>query len=219
MLASFVRGVPVEWLLDPGSEPWGKAHGEKLVLAATPLSLQPTALVRNAWAQRSYGAVGAVQVSALHNGDVLAFRLQWSDPSENRDPYDASAFPDAAAIAFPVTPGAPLITMGAPGAPITAWYWRADADTEGRQVLAEGIGTSRTPDLSLVRTHGIWKGGAWSVVIARPLRVEGPEPYVQLTPGAASEYAVAVWEGSQGERAGIKAFSLAWRPLELAPAV
>lgn len=219
MLAPFVRGVPVESLLDPGSEPWSSANSEKLALAATPITLQPTALVRNAWAQRGYGAVGLVEVSALHNGDVLAFRLQWSDPTENRDPEDTSSFPDAAAIAFPVRPGAPLITMGAAGAPINAWYWRADSDTEGRQVFSEGIGTSRTADLSLVRTHGVWKGGAWSVVIARALRVEGPEPYVQLAPGTVSEYAVAVWEGSHSERAGIKTFSLAWRPLELAPAV
>lgn len=217
MLASFVRGAPLEWLLDPGADPWSKTRGEKLVLAATPLALQPTALIRNAWENRSYGAVGSVEVSALHNGEVLAFRLQWSDPSENRDPEDTSAFPDAAAVAFPVTPGAPLVTMGATGAPINAWYWRGDSDTQGRQVVSEGIGTSRTPDLALVRTHGLWKGGAWSVVIARALRVESPEPFAQLTPGSATEYAVAVWEGSNGERGGIKSFSVGWRALELAP--
>jgi DMSO reductase family type II enzyme heme b subunit len=217
MLASFVRGAPVERLLDPGADPWHKAGAEQLALIGTPVGLQPTAAVRNAWSKRRIGAVDRVQVSSLHNGEVLAFRLEWSDPSENRELTDTDMFPDAAAVIFPVTAGAPLITMGAPGAPVNAWYWRADADTQGRHVLAEGIGSSRTLDLSLVRTHGLWKGGTWSVMIARPLRVAGPERYAQFAPGEATQFAVAVWGGSNGERGGIKSFSGGWRGLELAP--
>lgn len=215
MLASFVRGAPVEGLLDPGADLWHKAGAERLALIETPVCLQPTAAVRNTWSTRRIGAVDRVQVSPLHNGKVLAFRLEWRAPSENRT--DTDMFPDAAAVIFPVTAGAPLITMGAPGAPVNAWYWRADADTQGRHVLAEGLGSSRTPDLSLVRTHGLWKGGTWRVVIARPLRVAGPERYAQFAPGEATQFAVAVWEGSNGERGGIKSFSGGWRGLELAP--
>jgi hypothetical protein len=36
---------------------------------------------------------------------------------------------------------------------------------------------------------------------------------VKLAPGAATSLAVAVWEGGSGERAGIKAYSRAWRDL------
>jgi DMSO reductase family type II enzyme heme b subunit len=217
MLASFVRGAPVEWLLDASADPWDAAAPEALALVGVPLALQPTAAVRSAWSKRRVGAVDRVEVSALHNGEVLAFRLEWRDASENRDVEDNDRFPDAAAVLLPAGPGAPLVSMGAPGAPVNAWYWRADSDTQGRQVLAEGIGTSRTPDLSRVRTHGVWKGGRWSVVIARALRVEGSEPYAQLAPGATTQFAVAVWEGSNGERGGIKSFSGQWQPLRLAP--
>ncbi len=218
MLASFVRGAPVEWLLDPGADPWRKAAPERIALIGTPLGLQPTAAIRTAWTSRRIGLVERVDVSALHNGEVLAFRLEWSDGSENREVTDTNVFPDAAAVLFPVKAGAPLMTMGAPGLPVNAWYWRADSDTAGRQVLAEGIGTSRTPDLETVRTHGLWKGGRWALVIARPLKVACQEPCVQLAPGEATEFAVAVWEGSNGERGGIKSFSGSWRELELAPA-
>ena len=218
MLASFVRGAPLEWILDPGADPWRKAAPERIALIGTPLGLQPTAVIRNAWADRKIGAVDRVDVAALHNGEVLAFRLEWSDGSENRDLTDTNVFPDAAAVMFPAKPGAPLMTMGAAGMPVNAWYWRADNDTQGRQVLAEGIGTSRTPDLESVRTHGLWKGGRWGLVIARPLRVAGAEPFVQLAPGASTEFAVAIWEGSNGERGGIKSFSGSWRELRLAPA-
>jgi DMSO reductase family type II enzyme heme b subunit len=55
-------------------------------------------------------------------------------------------------------------------------------------------------------------------VIARALRVETAEPVAQLAAGQTTGFAVAVWEGGNGERAGIKAFSGEWRELALAAA-
>ena len=52
-------------------------------------------------------------------------------------------------MAFPLAEGAPLVSMGAPGAGVNAWYWRADEKDAGRNVVAEGIGTSRTLDQEL----------------------------------------------------------------------
>ena len=217
MLAPFVRGAPVEWLLDPGADPWRHTRPERLAMSGTPLVLQPTAAIRASWAGKHIGAVGRVEVAALHNGELLAFRLTWPDGSENRDPNDSTAFSDAAAVLFPVAEGAPSISMGGPGLPVNAWYWRGDSDAQGRQVVAEGIGTTRTVDVSLVHTHGVWKDGRWSVVIARAFRVETREPVVQLDAGKPTRFAVAVWEGSHRERGGIKAFSGDWRALSLAP--
>jgi hypothetical protein len=54
------------------------------------------------------------------------------------------------------------------------------------------------------------------VVIARALRVDTQEPIAQLEPGAETGFGVAVWDGNQGERAGIKAFSgPLWLELQL----
>ena len=38
---------------------------------------------------------------------------------------------------------------------------------------------------------------------------------VQLAPGGAVKIGFAVWEGSNGERAGVKSFSKEWRELAL----
>jgi complex iron-sulfur molybdoenzyme family reductase subunit gamma len=155
-------------------------------------------------------------VSAVHDGQTLAFRLQWKDPTEDRAVEDTTQFSDCAAVLLPVIPGAQLASMGAPGLGVNAWYWRAD-DNAGRHVVAEGIGTSRTLDTRLVSGRGTWKGGAWRAVIARSMRVDSTEPMAQVQSGQKTQFGVAIWEGSHGERGGIKAYSVDWRDLVIDP--
>jgi len=97
---------------------------------------------------------------------------------------------------------------------VNAWYWRADAADRGRHVTAEGLGTSRTLDVELVKTSGIWKEGRWRVVIARAMDAGVPGA-VRIQPGGEIGFGVAIWEGSHMERAGIKAFSGDWKPLTI----
>jgi hypothetical protein len=47
------------------------------------------------------------------------------------------------------------------------------------------------------------------------MRVESSEPVAALAPGDATGFAVAVWDGSNAERAGIKAFSGDWQELQI----
>jgi DMSO reductase family type II enzyme heme b subunit len=98
---------------------------------------------------------------------------------------------------------------------VNAWYWRAD-QASARNIVAEGLGTSRSVDDERVRARGVWKEGHWRLVIARALRVESADPVAQLRPGEASGFGVAVWDGGSGERAGIKSFSgPQWIDLEI----
>jgi len=215
--ADHLAGVSSETLLDPEADVWRGVGSASLELMGTPAGMQPTALIRATWTNKQTGIVAAVDVAALHNGRTLAIRLEWEDASENRSHGDNTSFPDAAAIAFPVHGDAALLTMGAEGAPINAWYWRADADGRGRQVNAEGIGTSETIDTTEVRGKGVWRDGRWRVCISRDLVVESTPPGVRLEAGGVAKFGVAIWEGSRGERGGIKAFSgPVWIDLELA---
>jgi complex iron-sulfur molybdoenzyme family reductase subunit gamma len=166
--------------------------------------------------QKKIGAVEAVEVAALHDGQQVAFHLSWNDATENRSLEDTTAFPDAAAILLPGAVGAPAVTMGAVALPVNAWYWRADEDGLGRQVVAEGIGTTRPVEGEFVKGRGVWQAGRWRVVITRALKQQSLEPVAQLSPGQRAGFAVAIWEGSHGERAGIKAFSGEFLELSLA---
>ena len=214
MRVRYVADVDVEVLLDAGAAPWASASSETLSLMGTPVGLQPTAAIRASWTGKKIGAVERVEVAALHTGRNLAFRLEWADATENRDLTETTAFPDAAAVLLPSSPQSTVMTMGAPGAAVNAWYWRADADA-CRHVVAEGLGTTRTVDVELVRGRGVWKEGRWRVVIVRALRIDTKEPVAQLEIGEETGFGVAVWDGANSERGGIKAFSGDWQELIL----
>ena len=209
-----VPGAGLDVLMDPDATVWSKVKSTTLDLIGTPVGLQPTGAIRASWMNKKIGAVSQVSVAALHDGTNLAFRLEWACANESRSPGDNDQFSDAAAVLLPVVKDAPVMTMGAPGLPVNAWYWRGD-DERGRNVVAEGLGTSRTADTAAVHASSQWKGGRWRVVIARALQVESAEPVAELAAGQSTGFAVAIWDGSKGERAGIKAFSGDWQTLEI----
>jgi DMSO reductase family type II enzyme heme b subunit len=206
MRARYVSEADLKTLLDPGSPAWGRGGAEVLKLEGTPLELQPSAQIQAAWKGRKIGAVDGVRVAVVHDGRMLAFHLEWRDPTENAALADTDQFPDAAAVLLPSAPNAPVLTMGAPSLAVNAWYWRAD-DAQGRQVVAEGLGTSRTTGVEQLRCRGVWQDGRWRVVIARALRVESAEPVTQLEAGQTTGCCVVVWDGGSGERGGIKSFT------------
>ena len=221
MKAQYIRGASLDVLLDPDAAAWRSVKSATLPLSGTPSALQPTAAVRTEFPEGSIGAIKQVSVAIAHNGGELAFRLEWSDASAESGAggQDDVGFPDAAAILLPVRPGAPLMTMGAPGQPVNAWYWRADENGIGRQVTAQGLGTTETIDRESVKCRGIHRQSEWAVVIARHLRVKGNQQVAQIDVGTGTAFSIAIWEGGHRERAGIKSFALGalegWHPLTL----
>lgn len=202
---------------DPLGPAWLGAPSAKIALGPTPIGLQPTPYIQTRWEGHPYGQTKSVDASALMTGDTLFIRISWQDATEDKSPSGNEAFPDGAALAFPVAGDAPLITMGSKDQPVNAWLWRADQESEaGRNVIATGLGTSFATAASTVRCRGTWKEGRWAVVFSRALRVpEAAGGGMQFSPGATVKFGVAVWNGSNGERAGIKAYSLAWTSLKL----
>jgi DMSO reductase family type II enzyme heme b subunit len=200
-------------LIDPAASEWRTPPATILALDPTPLLSQPSLYVQAKWETIEYGATGEVSVQALHNDNGIFFRLQWNDETENADIADTDQFTDAAAVLFPVNKDAPLTSMGSAEQPVNAWYWRPDLEAPF-SVTSQGTGTTiRTVDPSL-RANGSHKGAAWAVVIGRALRSAG-DGNVQLAAGRTSKVAFAVWQGGNNERAGLKAVTLEWQPLEL----
>ena len=206
MQAHYVAGAGVD-LLDPDGKAWKVSAAEPVKLKGTPLDMQPTEAIKASWESKKIGVVEVVQVAAVHDGERIAFRLEWSDPTVNREITDTTRFTDCCGILLPTVQYAPMAIMGATGMAVNAWYWRADENGRGRHVLAEGLGTTRTIGYGAVRGNGVYRNGRWNVVITRAMKVENSQKSVQLEPGQTTGFGVAIWEGGHGERAGLKAIS------------
>ena len=77
-----------------------------------------------------------------------------------------------------------------------------------------GSVTFRVPQSQLVRAHGTWTGGRWTVVMTRSLAVASADDGVSLEPGGRAAVAFAVWDGSHRDRDGQKSVTV-WQDLVL----
>lgn len=207
-----------EQLQDPAAIEWTGIAGEALTLDATPLANQPSEYIKASRDERKIGKVRDLTVQAVHNGKDIFIRLSWLDDSKDVEVGDTTMFLDGCGVLMPLNGGEPPIDeMGTKDEPVNAWFWRADFENgTARNTTAEGLGTTVYSEESPLQARALWGEGAWTVVFARPLAVpDMPKEITQLAPGATVKVGFAVWEGSNGERAGVKAFSKEWRDLVL----
>jgi DMSO reductase family type II enzyme heme b subunit len=206
-----------ERLLDPTAAEWSSVPGEPLKLDATPLANQPSEYIKASRDEREIGRVRSLFVQAAHNGTDVFFRLTWEDATQSVAITDNNEFPDGCGILMPLKGGDPPIDeMGSKDWPVNAWFWRADQKDEAHNTIARGLGTTEFSKQCAVQAKSFYGQGAWALVLARPLAVpEQAEEATQLAAGATVKVGFAVWEGSAGERAGVKSFSKEWRELTL----
>ena len=203
-------------VLDPASALWSEGELVRIDLIPTPLALQPSPYVKASREDRPYGRVREVDVRALHDGKQIAFLLTWDDPDRDVEPPGDERFPDGAALLFPLAKDAPLVTMGAEGKPVGAWHWRADRPDRPRSNVAAGLGTTRVTNEPSLATASHWDHGRWRVVFRRALSNGAPPAEaVQMKLGDSVPVAFAVWDGSNGERGGLKSFSPSWLTITL----
>lgn len=195
--------------LSPAAAGWNGATHEQVAMSATPLAMQPTDYIRQSWAQKPYGRVDTLDVASVHDGTGWAVFLSWRGVSAA-----GGDFPDAVAVALPVGAESPLMTMGAPGAPLHILRWQSNREGS-RSLLAGGIGHSGPGPALESNARALADGDTWRVVITRPLAA-APDAAV-LAAGRKARIGFAVWQGGNDERAGIKAYSQDWRDLILDP--
>jgi len=80
------------------------------------------------------------------------------------------------------------------------------------EIIAEGFSTSSVEAGHGGTAKGEWKDGYWTVVITRPLVIDGGS---SITPTGSNALAFAVWQGGLGEVASRKCITMAWLPLEV----
>lgn len=196
---------------------WQQIPSQNIPLVGVPIGMQPTSFIRNNWKDQVVGKISNVNVKASHNGEYIAIHMEWADATQNIDTDDNDHFPDGAAIMFPLKGDAPLVTMGSNEKPVNAWHWRADRPNKANNNVAAGFGTSRVTSDINIKTSSRYRNGHWQVVFLRKLQPDNiTTNSVQFILGQQLSVAFSVWEGSNGERAGLKAFSPQWHTLTTA---
>lgn len=109
-------------LNDPDAPFWRRAPETRVTLLPQIL-VPPT---------KPDAAVKELRVRAVHDGQILALRLEWADPT--RDVVTVvDRFADQVAVQFPLDPAAeplPSPMMGHQGAPVRILQWRASLQDE-----------------------------------------------------------------------------------------
>ncbi len=153
-----------------------------------------------------------VKVRALHDGNQVAFLLEYADPTEDPD--------DAAALEFMVGDKKAHFAHGQPmmqveGGPVNIWYWK-NKDKKGVDMNAMGFGTLKVQPHQDVKASGAFSSGTWKIVFSRPLATEHAEEDTQIIPGNFINVAFAVWDGRKDgsgelvEKGSQKAVSSWW---------
>ena len=189
---------------------WQAVPTETVELVPAPMEMQPNGFIQAQYRDREYGKTPMIEAQSVHDGTTLAVRLRW--PAEKPFNGGREGFPDGAAIAFPVKGEPALWTMGTEDEPVQFIQWRA-LRNEVRSVVAWGIGSSLPgTGVGEAVTAG-WSQGHWTIVMLRTL-AGGAEAATPST-GQTAQIGFAVWNGSNEERAGLKAVSVDWTPLQI----
>lgn len=204
-------------LLDPLASAWGTIPSEELKMVATPLANQPSEYIKASRDEKQIGKVRTLTVQTANNGTDIFFRLSWPDATKDVEFKDNNSFPDGCGIIMPLRGGDPPIEeMGSKQSPINAWLWKANLGDAAHNTVGQGLGTTEFSKQEPIAAKAAWQNGTWAVVFARALAVpQLQDECTQLAPGGSVKIGFAVWDGSNGERAGVKSFSKEWRELKV----
>ena len=202
-------------LLDCKGSHWSQANKTKMEMATTPLANQPSPYIKATYDENAIGKVKELSMASCHNGSEIFFYFEWGSEAPNYEIGNIGIFPDAVAILLPFKDPekTPIKEMGTKDFPTNGWYWRPDFDEKPMNQVAHGLATSLYTKESSIVSSSKWENGVWKVVICRSLKVK--EEAVNFTPGMKTVIGFAAWEGGNGERGGVKAFSKEWREFEL----
>lgn len=210
-------------LANPDAQIWQQVTSQKVSLMPAPVAMQPSKYIVDKWQDGDFGKVSELGVQTVHNGDEVAFRLEWQQDHPALTRTDNDEFLDAAAILFPLSENTSLM-MGLKDAPVNIWYWRADQEDTAQNNVANGIGTSMVTEQGNIKISAHHQQGHWSVVFRRKLKTpeliasessSRNDRAAQFAIGDTLKTAFAIWSGGNQERGGLKSFSPIWLEITL----
>jgi complex iron-sulfur molybdoenzyme family reductase subunit gamma len=157
-------------------------------------------------------SIDRANVEAARTQRRLFLRVSWADGTRDGNvtpsQYDAprlNSYGDAVAVQLPANASQqPGIAMGSPQSMVNVWWWNGAMGAQ--ELLAAGPGTTTPFDRPAVSTNATYRDGRWYVVLSRNLTAPGRNR-ASIEMDRDVPVSFAVWNGSNGERAGRKAVS------------
>lgn len=176
---------------------------QTLKLIAAPTGMQPGGYVGKAYPEEAPPVTAsAVLMVDRTLGGGWVVNLAWLCPAPvDEIKSDTDRFADAAALLAPVKEETSMITMGYADHPVEGMLWRADWPAP-MKIVAEGFGTvERAPAPVGWSAQSSWEKGV------RTVRFE-----IANWRALASrrQLGVAIWQGAERERAGVKSVTPDW---------
>lgn len=146
---------------------------------------------------------------------LFHWRAQYQRDSEKGKPTMKELYPNLSIDMYPHEfkdmPGDPAAAEKfspgmAAGNPQS--YVKAGVD----EIIAEGFATSAVQAGHGSKAHGEWANGEWTLVIVRPLAIEGGST---LKVGATGNVAFAAWQGGKDEVGSRKCVTMQWTPVKV----
>lgn len=147
---------------------------------------------------------------------IFHWRAQYQHDVEHGKPEISDLYPNASIDMYPMdfkqAPGGskddkeafnPGVAIGNPQS-----YSKTGVD----EIIAEGFSTSSVEEGHGATARGVWKDGMWTVVISRPMAIEGGSTIATGLPNALS---FAVWQGGKDEVGSRKCIHMAWLPMKV----
>ncbi len=167
------------------------------------------------------GSVPLVMMGSKDNGvHIFHWRAQYQRDAERGKPTIKELYPNVSTDMYPMEFSDPKASGAATekdrekyspgrveGNPQS--YPKTGVD----EVIAEGFSTSSVQAGHDSAGKGVWEAGKWTLVISRPLAIEGGST---LLPGRPSWLAFAIWQGGEAEVGSRKSVTMAWTALQVA---
>ena len=139
--------------------------------------------------------VKAVSFGAIDNGEAIAFRFSWDDPSQDR-----STPPDAFALLLkPSGAQGDVVTLQAwpsLGAPaLDLCKWAANTGNVSETIAISFDSPAAAPTHSSVTTVASYADGQWRLLLQRPRHPSDPAGAATIAGDGYTSIAFAVWDG------------------------
>jgi len=154
-----------------------------------------------------FPAAGTTRIPAFCMGDPAAgvdiwqWKAVWQSDIERGFAWNRARYANMQVDYYPQPDDAAFETGLGAGNPLAA----REHDSPVERLVAANFGTLTHADTQDVAGIGRWRDGKWRVLFIRPMETSENEP--DFKPGTKTNAAFAVWNGSSGQRDGIKSVS------------